>query len=424
MAAVGRKLTGTGNADVNPAVMDGRRTGGHGIFVLIGVHDHRFVDGADLAGLPVDFRVTKLTALGGEKYSVGIRIIGYVGADIPSESGFGIHDLACEPIKDQQGGGILVIAAVPVVGANHHKFVAGVGAGPIKSTCAGVGPGSQLFLRGLGQILIRHRDTGKVRMSRMVVPESGVDVTVLVGNGAVGLSPQGVRVDPQGVQCLGVEGLYFSTSQAHKNHAVRIGRGDNRKAGGANHLTFLKHLSRVQVQFEQLGADVRHQRAIHNDRRPRSCRPAGAVLGCPKEFGILRIIGRRRGGNTEVIVSIAKVSPLCINRLVNGVIFFGLCQFQCDGAGVGGHKIVFLPHITRLGHRIRIGVSRNQTILTLLGPNPCVGCVRQKHQGIRRRYIKIHQSSLLLVYDQSVQGAGIVCRIGNQNFNPVFPFLQ
>ena len=201
VAGIGAELPHAADAHIGPLVVNHRRGGTHGrgsgavgAVVQIQIPQGIGPEGAVLGRLDG----VELAALGGEVVAVRVRVVADGAAlvahpgqcdliDHPAASGVQAHDGSI-------AGGI---AGLPVVGAHQQEAVADASACPIEAALGGIGPGGHLgFLLRCG-ILIGHRQAHIVRQAGFAVPKAGVQVSVMVDDGAVGLPAQRILIQPQ-----------------------------------------------------------------------------------------------------------------------------------------------------------------------------------------------------------------------------------
>ena len=382
MAAVGAELAGAGDADVDSAVVHGRRTGGHGVGIALRILDNDFLVVQDLTGIPVDLGVAQNAALGGEEHAVGLGIMGNIGANVAADTLVGVELLAGEAVEDQQRGAVGVVTACAVIGADDGKLVGDVGARPVEAARSGVSPAGVLDLGSGGVIFVNGIDAGEVGVSGLAVPEARVDVAVLVGDGAVGLSAQLVGVDPQGFQGLGIECLNFAAGQANEDHAVAISHGDDGVAGLINHGAFGHDLAGHAVETADGASGVGVDVAIDHDGRTGGSRPAGAVLHSPQKLRVLRSVGGLGVGDAKVVVAVAEVAPLGSDASVEVRVFRGHSQSNVDGAALAELEGALLADIAVTLHEVGVlGVSHDG-ILAVRGSNSVLVGIPDSYLGV------------------------------------------
>ena len=382
MAAVGAELAGAGDADVDSAIVYGRRTGGHGVGIALRILDNDFLVVQDLTGIPVDLGVAQNAALGGKEHPVGLGIMGNVGAQVAADTLVGVELLAGEAVEDQQRGAVGVVTACAVIGADDGKLVGDVGARPVEAARSGVSPAGVLDLGSGGVIFVNGIDAGEVGVSVLAVPEACVDVAVLVGDGAVGLTAQLVGVDPQGFQRLGIECLNFAAGQANEDHAVAISHGDDGVAGLINHGAFGHRLAGHAVETADGASGVGVDVAIDHDGRTGGSRPAGAVLHSPQNFRVLGGVGGLGVGDTQIVVALAEVAPLGSDASVEVRVLRGHSQSNVDGAAFAELEGALLADIAVALHEVGVlGVSHDG-ILAVRGSNSVLVGIPDSYLGV------------------------------------------
>ena len=382
MAAVGAELAGAGDADVDSAVVHGRRAGGHGVGIALRILDNDFLVVQDLTGIPVDLGVAQNAALGGEEHPVGFGVMGNVGAQVAADTLVGVELLAGVAVEDQQRGAVGVVTACAVIGADDGKLVGDVGARPVEAARSGVSPAGVLDLGSGGVVFVNGIDAGKVGVSVLAVPEACVDVAVLVGDGAVGLSAQLVSVDPQGFQGLGIECLNFAAGQANEDHAVAISHGDDGVAGLINHGAFGHDLTGHAVETADGASGVGVDVAIDHDGRTGGGRPAGAVLHSPQKLRVLRSVGGLGVGDAKVVVAVAEVAPLGSDASVEVRVLRGHSQSNVDGAALAELEGALLADIAVTLHEVGVlGVSHDG-ILAVRGSNSLLVGIPDSYLGV------------------------------------------
>ena len=382
MAAVGAELAGAGDADVDSAVVHGRRAGGHGVGIALRILDNDFLVVQNLTGIPVDLGVAQNAALGGEEHPVGFGVMGNVGAQVAADTLVGVELLAGEAVEDQQRGAVGVVTACAVIGADDGKLVGDVGARPVEAARSGVSPAGVLDLGSGGVIFVNGIDAGEVGVSVLAVPEACVDVAVLVGDGAVGLSAQLVGVDPQGFQGLGIECLNFAAGQANEDHAVAIGHGDDGVAGLINHGAFGHDLTGHAVETADGASGVGVDVAIDHDGRTGGGRPAGAVLHSPQKLRVLRSVGGLGVGDAKVVVAVAEVAPLGSDALVQVRVLRGHSQSNVDGAALAELEAALLADIAVTLHEVGVLGISHDGILAVRGSNSVLVGIPDSYLGV------------------------------------------
>ena len=415
------ELAGTGNANVDSVIEHRGGAGGHGVLIPFGVLKYHGVKINDFARGPIQLGVAHDAALGGEEKPVGIGLIGDVGADVSPDAVVGVHQLTGKPVEDQEAGGLGGVASLPVVGTHQDILLRGIGSGPVETAGSGIGPGGDLALVRPSGVFIRHRQADKVGVSGLAVPEAHIDVSVLVGDRAVGLAAQRIGVDPQGFQGLGVEGLHLA-GQGHEDHAVAVGGRDDAKAAGTGHGPLQLHLTSVPIHPLDGAAHNDNQVAVHQDGGIGCGSPAGAPLGGPQQLRILRGIGGSGPRNAQVVLS-PEAAPLGIDGLVNGLIDWRLLQGNLNGAGFGQIEAVLLTDVAILGHGVGIVIAGHQGVNAVFWPEPLAEAVLEMHNGVLRCHIK-RNGNLSNLVDSDFIGVLIAARIHNLHQNHILAVLQ
>ena len=270
MAGIGGELSHTGNTYIGPSVINGWGAGAHGgiadIFSI--VVQPQTPEGSGGEGA-VFFRVdtVKIAALGGEVGSAGAVFLRYEGHGASGIAGVrqhhGIQQLSGHGIQRQELGMARHVTGFAVVGPNKEVVVADIGPRPVESSGRGIAPGGELSLHGICRILVGDRQAHKIGTAHLAVPETGVEIAVMVDQGAVGLAAQGIPIEPQGLQRYGVECLDTAVGQAHKDHAVSVGGGVDGKAGVVIHLAGGYHLAVGPVHLIEIAASVDVEVTVH-----------------------------------------------------------------------------------------------------------------------------------------------------------------
>ena len=309
VAAVGCELSlRTGHAHVGASVADHGGGGAHT------AQRHRLAGAAvDLAVRAHDLAVHR-AALAGEEDAAARLIIGHVGPQVAGVGRLGIRQLAGALVEDQQLAGVVRIAAVPVIGGDHHVFVVGVGPRPVEAAVVGAAPQGDLGLRLAVGFLIVRRQAHEVGRAALAPPESHVHAAVGVGDGGVGLAAQRVGVDPQGLQRIGAERLHPPVLQAHEDHAVAVGGRDDGEVGGVLHGLGDQRLAGGGVQLQDVGARVGVHIAVHEDGAAHGAAVKAAAAGAvPQQLHIVLLRvgpdGGPDGGDGHILVVAAEAGP-------------------------------------------------------------------------------------------------------------------
>ena len=148
------------------------------------------------------------------------------------------------------------IAVGAVVRRHHHGGIADIGTRPVEAALGGIRPCGQLGLIAPRGVLIGDAEADVIGVLLLAVPEPGVEVAVVVDDGAVGLPLQRVAVDPHGAERHGVKRLYGAVGQAHEDHALGVGGVVDGEAGAVIHSAGGQHLTGYGVHLVQCGAGV------------------------------------------------------------------------------------------------------------------------------------------------------------------------
>ena len=431
-AVLGELALAAGNAEVDAPVVDGRRASGHdgtGLFltgVALGVLECQRLEVRDLAGFPVDGGIVDVAALGREEHAVRIRVVGNVGADITLAAVVGVEQLACQAVKDQQGGGVDIVAlAGAVVRADDAEVIRHISACPVEAADAGIGPGGELGFIRLHRVLVRHGDGNEVAGLALAVPEADIDVAVVVCRGGIGLAAERIGVDPQGFERLGVEGLDLAAGQADKDHAVGIGCRVDGEAGGTCHRALCEHLAGVDVEALDGAAGVGDEATVHQNGGAGSGRPACAVLRSPQQLTVLTRVGRGGVRDAKVIAAVAEVRPFGGEILDKGRVLFGCGQRDLEHwLGRAGSQAARLADIALRRCDIGVGRAVHQGIIAVfIRIDAGVERVIQDQQGILRGKFCVHLADGVLRCLDGVGGRQAV-RIGDDDGHDVLAVLQ
>ena len=433
VAAILRELAlVAGNAEVDAPVVDGRRAGGHdgtGLFltgVALGVLECQRLEVRDPAGFPVDGGIVDVAALGREEHAVRIRVVGNVGADITLAAVVGVEQLACQAVEDQQGGGVDIVAlAGAVVRADDAEVIRHISACPVEAADAGIGPGGELGFIRLHWVLVRHGDGNEVAGLALAVPETDIDVAIVVRRGGVGLAAERIGVDPQGFERLGVEGLDLAAGQADKDHAVGIGCRVDGEAGGTCHRALCEHLAGVDVEALDGAAGVGDEATVHQNGGAGSGRPAGAVLRSPQQLTVLTRVGRGGVRDAKVIAAVAEVRPFGGEILDKGRVLFGCGQRDLEHwLGRAGSQAARLADIALRRCDVGVGRAVHQGIVAvLIRIDAGVERVIQDQQGVLRVKLCTHLADGVLRCLDGVGGRQAVC-VGDDDGHDVLAVLQ
>ena len=431
-AVLGELALAAGNAEVDAPVVDGRRAGGHdgtGLFltgVALGVLERQRLEVRDLAGFPVDGGIVDVAALGREEHAVRIRVVGNVGADITLAAVVGVEQLACQAVKDQQGGGVDIVAlAGAIVRADDAEVIRHISACPVEAADAGIGPGGELGFIRLHRVLIRHGDGNEVAGLALAVPEADIDVAVVVCRGGIGLAAERIGVDPQGFERLGVEGLDLAAGQADKDHAVGIGCRVDGEAGGTCHRALCEHLAGVDVEALDGAAGVGDEVTVHQNGGAGSGRPACAVLRSPQQLTVLTCVGRGGVRDAKVIAAVAEVRPFGGEILDKGRVLFGCGQRDLEHwLGRAGSQAARLADIALRRCDVGVGRAVHQGIVAVfIRIDAGVERIIQDQQGILRVKLCTHLADGVLRCLDGVGGRQAV-RIGDDDGHDVLAVLQ
>ena len=220
------KLADTGNTHISTTVVDNGGRGAHRrcsviVSTIIQVQTAQGVFGECAVCFNLD--LVEVAALCGKVVGVGSSIVHnatalvtHIGKDLLIQQNTG------GGMQGQNGSRTLRIAISTIVSADQYKVVASICACPVE-TVMGIGPGCKLGFGGVGGILIGHSQTDEVCLLGFAVPETGIDIAVVICDGAVGLTAQGVAVYPQRGQVFCVKGLHTAVGQCHEDHTVAVG---------------------------------------------------------------------------------------------------------------------------------------------------------------------------------------------------------
>ena len=196
MATVCAELCRAGDADIGPPIVNGGCAGGHGGIggiVRIVVE----LQGADILNgtLFVHSGLVEVAALAGEV--ILAVVMGDRAADVAGHIHLvGGQQFAGLGIKGQQTGLAGGVAGSAVIRADQQEVVAHIGTGPIEAALAGVVPSGELFFHRLRGVLVGGAQAHIVGLVDLAHPKTGVDVAIVIDNRAVGLTADGVPIDP------------------------------------------------------------------------------------------------------------------------------------------------------------------------------------------------------------------------------------
>ena len=253
MTGISTKLAGSADTDVSSVSIDGRSTGTHGdsftaIFQLDILQSIFINNTIFIYGHPIE-----ISALGCEIVGVCPLLSHNVASNIP---GVRKRDLADHSsrlrIQRKKTGMSGRIACFTIIGSNQDKIIRYISSCPVETALLRIGPGSFLLFLGGRRIFIRHRQAYKIRTLHFWPPETGINISILIDNRTVRLTAQFIMVDPQRFQRIRIKRLDTAIRQPHEDHAVRIGRRINGKAGSMIHGSAGFHFSRHFVHFIDL----------------------------------------------------------------------------------------------------------------------------------------------------------------------------
>ena len=196
MATVCAELCRAGDADIGPPIVNGGCAGGHGGIggiVRIVVE----LQGADILNgtLFVHSGLVEVAALAGEV--ILAVVMGDRAADVAGHIHLvGGQQFAGLGVKGQQTGLAGGVAGSAVIRADQQEVVAHIGTGPIEAALAGVVPSGELFFHRLRGVLVGGAQAHIVGLVDLAYPKTGVDVAIVIDNRAVGLTADGVPIDP------------------------------------------------------------------------------------------------------------------------------------------------------------------------------------------------------------------------------------
>ena len=352
--------------------------------------------------------------------------MGNVGADIALAAVVGVKELARQAVEDQQGGGVDIVAlAGAVVRADDAEVIRHISARPVEAADAGIGPGGELGFIRLHWVLVRHGDGNEVAGLALAVPETDIDVAVVVRRGGVGLAAERIGVDPQGFERLGVEGLDLAAGQADKDHAVGIGCRVDGEAGGTCHRALCEHLAGVDVEALDGAAGVGDEATVHQDGGAGSGRPACAVLRSPQQLTVLTRVGRGGVRDAKVIAAVAEVRPFGGEILDKGRVLFGCGQRDLEHwLGRAGSQAARLADIALCRCDVGVGRAVHQGIVAvLIRIDAGVERVIQDQQGVLRVKLCTHLADGVLRCLDGVGGRQAVC-VGDDDGHDVLAVLQ
>ena len=231
MATVCTELRRAGDTDIGPSIVNGGRTGGHGGIggIVCIVVELQGADRFDVT-LRIHTGLEEVAALAGEV--ILAVVMGNGTADVSGH----VHFVAGQQfaglgVKGQQAGLAGGVAGSTVIRADQQEVIAHIGTGPVESALAGIIPGGEFFFHRLRGVLVSGAQADIMGFVDLAHPKTGVDVAIVIDDGTVGLAADGIPVDPQGVQGVGVKCLNGAVGQAHEDHAVGIGGRIDGEAG-------------------------------------------------------------------------------------------------------------------------------------------------------------------------------------------------
>ena len=121
-----------------------------------------------------------------------------------------IQHLSCLWVDGKHMGITDGVTTLAIVRSHQHKFIRIIGACPIIASGLCVRPGSCLFLKSIFRIFVRHRKTHIISILCFIVPETSINISILISNRTIRLSSQIIRIYPQRFQRLCVKCLHFS----------------------------------------------------------------------------------------------------------------------------------------------------------------------------------------------------------------------
>ena len=140
----------------------------------------------------------------------------------------------------------------------------------------------------------------------LAYPKTGVDVAIVIDNRAVGLTADGVPIDPQGVQGIGVERLDRAVRQAHENHAVGVGGRVDGEAGVVIHGLINENFAGDSIHLVNAGAGVGVDGTVHQNGAAAGVHiVAGSNGGSPVQLGILGVDRRLVVHHTVILIVLA-----------------------------------------------------------------------------------------------------------------------
>ena len=209
------------------------------------------------------------------------------------------------------------IAGLTVVCAHQNEIVADISARPVKAAAVGMGPGGQLGFHGIGGVFVRHRQADKVRFQRLALPEAGIEIAVVNHQRAVGLAALFIPVDPERPERFCIKRLDPPAGQTDKDHALIIGGGRDRKAGGFAHAAFGQHLAGDGVHAVNAPLGIGDQVAVYQDGAAHGLAGiAIAQLAGPVERAVCRADGHFDIGDAVVGVIGAAGDQRVLHRII------------------------------------------------------------------------------------------------------------
>ena len=290
------------DTDIHISVVNHRSTGTHKSIIRICLS-------IQVVKFSVSSKVctVEIACLGGKVYfSVCISY----GRTLVTHDLMGIQKLAGQLVAGDDMSGALasgfsVIGSVYNVVSNYHRT------SPVESSLNHVSPECFLCLCSIGRIFIRYRNTHISCFSSLTVPESGVHISIRIGDRRQCLSAQRIRVDPQRFQGVGIKGLYGTICKWCEDHAVGIGSWCITPVNTFNHVAFCQDTSIRHAYLVDLLVAHDNQTVIHNDLYTRSYTPSGTQSNGPLLCCFLCSPCGLGRCDRHVGVASTEVRPLC-----------------------------------------------------------------------------------------------------------------
>ena len=349
----------------------------------------------NIAGSFVDFNGIEISALGGE---IELAVVmGYAASYIAGiRHGKRIRKLAGFLIQRKQRSVSGYIAAFAVVGSDEEVVFADIGFRPVVTALFGIGPSGELGFFLVVGVFVGYGDANVVAGFGFTAPKSGVDITVVVGNGAVGLTAANILVNPKRFKGVCVEGLNSSVVETYKEHTVGIGGRNNGKGRVGNHLCGGNDFAAYFVDLKEVGACIAVDVIVHDYGRA-GCAGAVTVADflCPIKDGVVCGGGRLVGYNAVVVGVIAERRPLR-KKLFEAGFRRSFKRYGNCFVRLGGIRNT-LAYIAACGYDAGVGLPFYKRKSSAFVQNSLFGAVGHKNHCGRRR-------------DIEADGNGVPCR--------------